>query len=132
MPELGRRILSALTAATLALAILFSSTPSANAAAFPFAPRVSTTPATLEMKVDVALTSYTPHLTPGSVCHAALSNSCGSDCYWLKSALAEVTPQSLRLDAQASSQDLKESVRMLHPLPVELHRLSMLTAGARA
>ncbi len=53
MPELGRRILSALTAATLALAILFSSTPIVNAAAFPFAPRVSSTPATLEMKVDI-------------------------------------------------------------------------------
>ncbi|CAL5218990.1 g745 [Coccomyxa viridis] len=50
MPELGRRILSALTAATLALAILFSSTPIADAAAFPFAPRLSTAPATLEMK----------------------------------------------------------------------------------
>lgn len=51
MPELGRRILSTLTAATLALAILFSSTPIAYAAAFPFAPRVSSAPATLEMKV---------------------------------------------------------------------------------
>ena len=51
MPVLGRRILSTLTAAALALAILFSSTPTAYAAAFPFAPRVSSTPATLEMKV---------------------------------------------------------------------------------
>ena len=52
LPELGRRVLSTLTAAALALAILFSSTPTAYAAGFPFAPRVSSTPATLEMKVS--------------------------------------------------------------------------------
>ena len=46
-----RGLVSALTAATLALALLFCSSPTAYAAAFPFAPRVSSSPATLEMKV---------------------------------------------------------------------------------
>jgi hypothetical protein len=52
MPEFGRRVLSTLTAAALALAILFCGTPTAYAAAFPFGQRVSSAPATLEMKVS--------------------------------------------------------------------------------
>ena len=48
----GRGLASALTAAALALALLFCSSPTAYAAAFPFAPSVSSSPATLEMKVN--------------------------------------------------------------------------------
>ena len=52
LSDVGRRVLSTLTAAAFALVILFSSTPTAYAAGFPFtAPRLSSTPATMEMKV---------------------------------------------------------------------------------
>lgn len=51
LSDVGRRVLSTLTTAALALAI-FISTPAAYAAGFPFtAPRLSSTPATMEMKV---------------------------------------------------------------------------------
>ena len=88
VPELGKRLFSALTAATLALAILFSSTPIAYAAAFPFAPRVSSTPATLEMKVKMSqgmpYHNCASQLSlPGSPCHIVLfeigqSSGCAS------------------------------------------------------
>ena len=93
--ELGRRILSTLTAATLALAIMFSSTSIAYAAAFPFAPRVSSTPATLEMKVIVQHlylhNSATQLSVPGMSCDTVtVDNGQSSGCAWLKGTLVRV------------------------------------------
>ena len=49
-----RSMLGTLAAATLALAIFLFSSPTAHAAAFQFGPTVSSSPATLEMKVRLS------------------------------------------------------------------------------
>ena len=52
--KLTRSMLGTLAAAALALAIFLSSSPTAYAAAFPIGPMVSSSPATLEMKVSLS------------------------------------------------------------------------------
>ena len=68
LSDVGRRVLSTLTAAAFALLILFSSTPTAYAAGFPFtAPRLSSTPATMEMKVN-SIPNSASRTEKGSCC----------------------------------------------------------------